>query len=216
MSRLHFAAAMLLASTLAAPPDTHAQSICGTRTHRPRRYEHVVWIWMENHNYGHVVGSPNAPYINGLIAECGLATNFHNLTHVSLPNYIGAVTGLGLSELQPFLMDCNPGGSCLTDANSLFAQVASWKAYMESMTTNCQMVGFAPYAVRHNPPPYLTSLGGCDTFDVPYPELQADLDAWLVEYNERRPHQGRWCFGKTPMQTFLDSVPLAKEKLLVA
>jgi transposase InsO family protein len=26
-------------------------------------------------------------------------------------------------------------------------------------------------------------------------ELQADLDAWLLEYNERRPHQGRWCFG---------------------
>jgi transposase InsO family protein len=36
-------------------------------------------------------------------------------------------------------------------------------------------------------------------------ELQADLDAWLVEYNDRRPHQGRCCFGKTPMQTFLDS-----------
>jgi transposase InsO family protein len=47
-------------------------------------------------------------------------------------------------------------------------------------------------------------------------ELQADLDAWLTEYNERRPHQGRWCYGKTPMQTFVDSVPLAKEKLLVA
>jgi hypothetical protein len=26
-------------------------------------------------------------------------------------------------------------------------------------------------------------------------------------YNERRPHQGRWCFGKTPMQTFLDALP---------
>jgi transposase InsO family protein len=47
-------------------------------------------------------------------------------------------------------------------------------------------------------------------------QLQADLDAWLEEYNERRPHQGRWCFGKTPMQTFLDSVPLAQEKILVA
>ena len=47
-------------------------------------------------------------------------------------------------------------------------------------------------------------------------ELQADLDAWLEEYNERRPHQGRWCYGKTPMQTFLDSVPLAKEKVLAA
>jgi transposase InsO family protein len=47
-------------------------------------------------------------------------------------------------------------------------------------------------------------------------ELQADLDAWLKEYNEARPHQGRWCYGKTPMQTFLDSVPLAKEKLIPA
>jgi transposase InsO family protein len=46
--------------------------------------------------------------------------------------------------------------------------------------------------------------------------LQADLDAWLREYNEQRPHQGRWCYGKTPMQTFLDTVPVAKEKLLVA
>ncbi len=42
-------------------------------------------------------------------------------------------------------------------------------------------------------------------------ELQADLDAWLPEYDEARPHQGRWCYGKTPMQAFLDSVPLAKE-----
>jgi transposase InsO family protein len=47
-------------------------------------------------------------------------------------------------------------------------------------------------------------------------ELQADLDAWLKVYNEERTHQGRWCYGKTPMQTFLDSVSLAKEKMLVA
>ncbi len=47
-------------------------------------------------------------------------------------------------------------------------------------------------------------------------ELQIDLDAWLGEYNEQRPHQGRWCFGKTPMQTFLDSVKIAQEKQLAA
>jgi transposase InsO family protein len=47
-------------------------------------------------------------------------------------------------------------------------------------------------------------------------ELQTDLDAWLVEYNQSRPHQGRWCYGKTPMQTFIDSLPLAKEKMLAA
>jgi transposase InsO family protein len=47
-------------------------------------------------------------------------------------------------------------------------------------------------------------------------ELQADLELWLREYNEERPHQGRWCYGRTPMQTFVDTIPLAKEKLLAA
>lgn len=47
-------------------------------------------------------------------------------------------------------------------------------------------------------------------------ELQADLDAWIREYNEVRTHQGRWCFGKTPMQTFIDTLPIAREKLLPA
>jgi transposase InsO family protein len=47
-------------------------------------------------------------------------------------------------------------------------------------------------------------------------ELQADLDAWVADYNERRAHQGRWCYGKTPMQTFLDTLPLAKEKIMAA
>ena len=42
--------------------------------------------------------------------------------------------------------------------------------------------------------------------------LQADLDAYLEHYNRERPHQGRWCYGKTPLQTFLDSIPLALEK----
>jgi transposase InsO family protein len=47
-------------------------------------------------------------------------------------------------------------------------------------------------------------------------ELQADLDAWVREYNEQRPHQGRWCYGKTPQETFLDSLDLAKEKIVAA
>jgi transposase InsO family protein len=44
--------------------------------------------------------------------------------------------------------------------------------------------------------------------------LQADLDAWLRDFNEQRPHQGRWCFGKTPLKNFLDSLTLAKEKMV--
>src|SRR5438874_3095627 len=39
------------------------------------------------------------------------------------------------------------------------------------------------------------------TFYATVPDLQRDLDQWIREYNEYRPHQGRWCYGKTPMQT---------------
>jgi transposase InsO family protein len=47
-------------------------------------------------------------------------------------------------------------------------------------------------------------------------DLQNDLDLWVRSYNEERPHQGHWCFGKTPMQTFLDATPIAKEKMIAA
>jgi transposase InsO family protein len=47
-------------------------------------------------------------------------------------------------------------------------------------------------------------------------DLQGDLDAFVERYNQERPHQGRWCYGKTPMQTFFDSVPLAQAKILSA
>lgn len=45
-------------------------------------------------------------------------------------------------------------------------------------------------------------------------ELQRDLDAWVEEYNVRRPHSGKYCFGKTPMATFEDSKHLAHAKVL--
>lgn len=40
-------------------------------------------------------------------------------------------------------------------------------------------------------------------------ELQTDLGAFLEYDNHERPHQGRWWYGKTPMQTLTDSLPLA-------
>ncbi|MBK7910904.1 IS481 family transposase [Candidatus Pollutiaquabacter sp.] len=45
-------------------------------------------------------------------------------------------------------------------------------------------------------------------------ELQKDLDQWIEEYNCERTHTGKYCFGKTPMETFLDSIPLAQSKML--
>jgi transposase InsO family protein len=45
-------------------------------------------------------------------------------------------------------------------------------------------------------------------------ELQADVDLWIEYYNNERSHSGRHCYGKTPMQTFTDSIHLAKEKMI--
>lgn len=43
--------------------------------------------------------------------------------------------------------------------------------------------------------------------------LQTDLDIWLREYNEARPHQGKMCCGRTPLQTLLDGRSLWRQKV---
>ena len=45
-------------------------------------------------------------------------------------------------------------------------------------------------------------------------QLQDDVDEWVKDYNEHRTHTGKHCFGKTPMQTFIDSKHIAHEKQL--
>ncbi len=36
----------------------------------------------------------------------------------------------------------------------------------------------------------------------------------LDNYNEQRPHSGKYCYGKTPMQTFREAKHLAVEKII--
>jgi hypothetical protein len=43
-------------------------------------------------------------------------------------------------------------------------------------------------------------------------DIQTDVDHWINNYNTQRPHSGKYCYGKTPMQTFLEAKNLAKEK----
>lgn len=45
-------------------------------------------------------------------------------------------------------------------------------------------------------------------------ELQKDVDDWIDQYNYQRTHSGKHCFGKIPMQTLKDSIPLALTKQL--
>ena len=44
--------------------------------------------------------------------------------------------------------------------------------------------------------------------------LQTDLNQWMNYYNQDRTHSGRYCYGKTPIQTFNDSLNLARQKLI--
>ena len=170
------ALAITASTTRAQPARAATTGPCGTVTAAPT-YTHVIWVWMENHSYSDIIGSAQAPYINSLATECGLATNYHNISHPSLPNYLAGTSGLAGRTLKTFDNDCNPSAKCSTSAPSIFGQGESWKAYEESMPSNCAAANSGEYAVRHNPPPYYTTLAGCSTNDVPYPQLASDLSA---------------------------------------
>jgi hypothetical protein len=116
------ASGVAAASTAAAAPGP-----CGGAA-APPTYRHVVWIWMENHSYGDIIGNRSqAPYINSLALECGLAVNYHSISHPSLPNYLAATSGLSRGHL-PILswLDCHASLICHTSAASIFGQGETW------------------------------------------------------------------------------------------
>ena len=160
-----------MAAVLASPSSSHP---CGTQS-KPGTIKHVIWIVLENHSYSTILGSSQASYFNTLAKECGVATNYHNITHPSLPNYIAATSGLSLSSLHEFLSDCSPSSSCDTSTKSIFGQGETWKSYEESMPSTCDHSNSGNYAVRHNPAAYYTTLGRCSSNDESYSHLASDL-----------------------------------------
>jgi phospholipase C len=181
-NRLLLTAAVLLAAIgtsaglAASSPAAAASGPCGTAT-APPGYQHVIWIWMENHSYSDIIGNTaQAPYLNSLAAGCGVATDYHNTTHPSLPNYLAATSGLPQPDLPiTSYLDCNVSIICDTSAASVFGQGETWKSYAESMPSNCYKSNSGEYAVRHNPAVYYTKLSGCASNDVPYARLATDL-----------------------------------------
>src|SRR6266540_4036394 len=150
---------------MAAQPG--AGRICGRVAKPPTTWAHVIWIWMENHDYADLVGNPQAPYENNaLIGGCGLAANYHNITHPSLPNYLAATSGHPQVD-----SDCSPS-ACATTSPSLFDQLReagkTWRAYEESMPANCAAHDTGAYAARHNPAVYYRPIAGdCARWDQP-------------------------------------------------
>jgi hypothetical protein len=149
-----------------------AAPICGAGG--TRRVRHVIWIWMENHSYSDVIGSHQAPYINGLAHHCLNVTQAHSITHPSGPNYVGATSGIPLAKLPH--SDCT---GCRQHGQSLFSQHLTWRAYEESMSTNCQLSASRSglYVPRHNPATYFTvARKRCQAFDVPFSRMAGHLE----------------------------------------
>jgi phospholipase C len=122
---------------------------------------------MENKTYGEVIGSDSAPFINALAQECGIATNYHGITHPSLPNYLAATGGSTFGVADDDGPDAHPISS-----ESLFGQLdragLSWRSYEESMPENCDLSASGRYSPKHNPAAYYTNLrASCDAHDVP-------------------------------------------------
>ena len=140
----------------------------------PNVYDHVVWIVMENHSYDQIIGSADAPYLNQLATQHGLATNFYAESHPSLPNYIamtsGSTQGIG---------DDDPPAAHRLDVPSIFSLLPGGgsRSLEESMPTNCAQTDSGEYAVRHNPQAYYVNLeGDCAGYNVPLgdpPDLSA-------------------------------------------
>jgi acid phosphatase len=114
-------------------------SLLGTRRAEAAipNFDHIVVIMLENHSDFEIIGNPDAPYLNALTVLYPSATDFHGVTHPSLPNYM-AVTGGD----TVFSDDCQIGsGECTTSAASIADGVEAahrtWKAYMEDMPSPC-------------------------------------------------------------------------------
>jgi hypothetical protein len=102
-------------------------------------FAHIYLIVMENHEYGSIVGNGDAPYLNGLIHDSGLATNFHAVGHPSEPNYLalfaGSTFGIGDDGVHD-LPDPNL-------ADQLEAHGRTWAVYAQDLPGRCSTVAAA-------------------------------------------------------------------------
>jgi phospholipase C len=128
---------------------TPGVGLASSRDPEVPRYQHIVEIMMENQTYGTIIGSSQAPKINALANQYGLATNYFGVTHPSEPNYMAAVAGsfFGVQDDNQFY--CTPAlatsdpmcaGTSVNhtvDAQSIADQLTAagktWKGYFQSL-----------------------------------------------------------------------------------
>ncbi len=147
-----YAALPATASALTAP------SPCGQAVRAKPVIRHVIIIVMENHSFDQIIG--HAPFMTTLARRCSLATNYHAITHPSLPNYIAMTSG----STHGIHTDCSPA-QCPVRGPNVFSQASRhglrWRSYAESMPAPCYRGTTHLYAARHVPAVYYTRISAC-------------------------------------------------------
>ena len=134
----------------AVPPSARAAALqrapCGFRHERAPAIRHVVWIWFANEYRNTVLGSPAAPFLNVLAAECGIDIHYSSLGQPSLVDYLGAITGR-----RPAFR--HPCAACTVRRPTLLGRVPSWRAYYGGDGDACRGATPPPTSVRTMRPP---------------------------------------------------------------
>ena len=184
------------------------------------RLEHVFVIIEENMNFDDVVNhATEAPYLSALAQDHVRHEAYYGLTHASLGNYTGMVSGQIPSSLDqrncPGYTDCIRAGP--TIAAQLDSKGLTWRGYFESMPRPCArpsggLDGYqVGYATRHNPFVYFQEIVGnepyCLAHVVPYEKnFEADLKsgppnfAFIVPNTCNDGHDTGCQVNKTPLQ----------------
>jgi hypothetical protein len=128
---------------------------------------HVWVIVLENQSYGDIVGAPEAPYLNDLIARSGLATAYQGVAHPSQPNYLAMFSGStqGVTDNDPHDLDAP------TLADQLEAAGRSWRVFAENVPAGCSTAtlasggadGTGDYVRKHEPAISFRSISGDPT-----------------------------------------------------
>ncbi|MEA2273005.1 MAG: phosphatidylinositol-3-phosphatase [Solirubrobacteraceae bacterium] len=140
------------------------------------KVSHVVVIVMENKEYGDVIGSRHAPYLNGLARRYAAPRSLYGIRHPSLPNYLAMIGGRTFG-IEDDCTSCSVNGASLPD--QLESAGRTWRAYMQGLPHPCfKGAERHGYAKKHDPFMYFDSIRGsarrCGRV-VPYSQLGRDL-----------------------------------------
>jgi hypothetical protein len=146
----------------------------------PRPARAAVFV-LENRSYEQVIGSANAPYINGLARRNALATRYYAIAHPSLPNYI-ALTGGSVFGIKHNCSVCEVDGRNIV--GQLDATGRTWKAYFEDLDSNARPGPVTKqYDPHYNPFVYYETVRGVDSGRdrvVGFDALRSDLESGRV------------------------------------